>query len=405
MERSRPTYWSRALEGPLREAAGRFPLVSVSGARQCGKTTLCRAAFPGYRYVSLEDPDERRFATEDPRGFLETWPPGSILDEVQRVPDLFSYLQTAVDLRPESGQYILSGSQHFLLSERVSQSLAGRVAVLELPPLSFAEQDASGGRPQDPLKALLQGGYPNVLARGIPPEQFFPSYLQTYVERDVRLVTNVRDLGAFQTFLELLAGQAGSELNLHHLATASGKDWSTVQQWLSVLEASFLVFRHRPYHRNYRKRLIKAPKLYFTDTGLCCALLGIRTVEHLRQHPLYGALFENLIVADVRKEAAWRLRTSDLYHWRDRSAHEVDLVLEEGGQPMPVEIKATRTPRPEQSAGVERFLALSGTPRPGWLIHGGERERLSGNVRMLPWHATARLFSVGASGEDPRPAQ
>jgi predicted AAA+ superfamily ATPase len=390
-----PEVWPRTLLTQLKETATQFPLVSLVGARQCGKTTLCRDAFPGYRYVSLEDPDERRFALEDPRSFLDTYPGASILDEVQHVPELFSYLQSTVDQNPGAGQYILSGSQHFLLNDRISQSLAGRMAVLELHPMSFRELKQREALPEDPLEAILQGGYPNVHVHSIPFDRFYTSYIQTYLERDVRQLTNVRDLSAFQTFLELLAGQAGQELNLHQLAAPVGRDWATLQQWLSVLEASFLVFRQRPYHRNYRKRIIKAPKLYFVDTGLCCALLGIRTKEQLRVHPLYGALFENAVVADIHKEACLRMRKRDTYHWRDRSQYEVDVVLDEAGQPMPVEVKATKTLKPEHQKSVERFRAISGSSLPGVILYGGDKRRTINQTHALPWHDTAVLFDAG----------
>lgn len=388
--------WPRSVLGQLKEAAGQFPLIAVVGARQCGKTTLCRSAFPQYRYVTLEDPDERRFAKEDPRGFLETYPSGTILDEVQHVPELFSYLQARADQEQSTGQYILSGSQHFLLNDQISQSLAGRMLVLELHPFSYAELKQAAVLPNDPLEAMVLGGYPNVHARKIPADRFYPAYIQTYLERDVRQLTNVRDLSAFQTFLELLAGQAGQELNLHQLASPVGRDWTTLNNWLSVLEASFLVFRQRPYHKNYKKRIIKAPKLYFVDVGLCCALLGIRNTAQLRSHPLYGALFENAVVSDIYKEACLRMRKRDTYHWRDRSQYEVDVVLDEAGEPMPIEVKATQTLKPDHRKAVERFRSISGSKLQGVLVYGGDQARRIEKTSVLPWHASAKVFDLAA---------
>src|SRR3989344_5658808 len=290
----------RALEVKIRSLFKELPLVVVTGPRQSGKTTLIKKIFPKLKYVSLEDPNSRVFALKDPRRFLETYEPPAIIDEAQRVPEIFSYLQTVTDNNNRSGQYLISGSQNLLLMEKISQSLAGRVGLLTLLPLSLTEieKEISKSRLNS---VLLRGFYPRVLAKKIHPNDWYPNYIQTYLERDVRQLKNISDLNLFHRFLSLCAGRTGQILNLSSLAADCGVTHNTIQSWLSVLEAGYIIFKLPPYYRNLNKRLVKSPKLYFYDTGLVCSLLGIETVEQLVNYPLRGAIFETMVISELVK--------------------------------------------------------------------------------------------------------
>ncbi len=285
---------ARTLLPKLLSQARAFPVVTLTGPRQSGKTTLVRAAFPDMPYVSLEAPDMRQFALSDPRGFLANYPGGVILDEVQHVPDLFSYIQVIVDENRQA-RFILTGSSNFLLMERISQSLAGRTAVLTLLPFSFEELPPG---PEAYEERIFCGGYPPLYDRGLTPTDFYPAYIQTYVEKDVRLLKNIGDLNAFIQFTQLCAGRIGQPINYASLASDAGISPNTAKSWLSVLEAAYVLYRLQPFYRNFNKRLIKSPKLYFYDTGLACSLLGIRSAEQVGLHYLKGALFENLIISE-----------------------------------------------------------------------------------------------------------
>lgn len=373
----------REARGELELLARQFKAVAVVGPRQSGKTTLVRAVFTKKPYVTMEDPDTRLFATEDPRGFLAQYPDGAVLDEAQRVPHLFSYLQGILDNSPDYGRFILTGSNHFLLQENISQSLAGRIAYLHLLPLTLNELPIGSIEAVDPW--VLQGGYPSLYATDVDPDRWFANYIRTYVERDVRQIKNIVDLQAFERFLRLCAGRTGQLLNMSNLAVEVGMDSKTIAAWLAVLESSFITFRLRPYHRNFNKRIVKMPKLYFHDTGLACALLGIRDVQDLALSPFRGALFENAIVADIQKRLWHQGRTVELFFWRSSTGQEVDLLIEEHGRATPVEIKSGQTVRPEFLSALEYWMELSGTDH-GWLIHGGEQEqRRSSGITVVPW--------------------
>lgn len=393
---------TRHLTPYLKRDATYYPIVTLTGPRQSGKTTLARACFPDHTYVSLEDLDLRAFARNDPRGFLRRYPQRVIVDEAQEAPELFSYLQTAVDADDSPGRYILTGSQNLLLMEQISQSLAGRSGVLHLLPLSRAELESepppTTDNPEtlfsnlssrlDPWKMIRSGFYPRIHERGIPPEIWLNDYLRTYVERDVRALVNVGDQETFERFLRLCAGRAGQLLNFAALASDCGLSPDTARRWVSVLKTGFLVFLLRPHHENFNKRIVKSPKLYFHDTGLACALLGIRSDEQLYSHPLRGALFENLIVGEVYKAYTHTRREPPLTFWRDQTGHEVDLIIEDGGQRFPIEIKSGATVNPQQLDSLKWWHRLTQTPADhGRLIHGGNAARQQNGIHILPWYA------------------
>ncbi len=380
----------RTLEPKLRSLARQFPAVTVTGPRQSGKTTLCRTAFPDKPYVSLEAPDVRRYAIEDPRGFLSDYWDGAILDEVQRVPELPSYLQPVIDERPTPGRFVLTGSANLSLLQSVSQSLAGRAALLNLLPLSLDEIRRFPDPPDDLLVALWRGGYPAIFDRRPDPADWFSSYVATYVERDLRQLLNVGDLLAFQTFLRLCAGRSAHLLNLSALGADAGITHPTARAWISVLEASFIAFRLPPFHAGLTAQLVKTPKLHFYDSGLLCSLLGIRTPDHLREHPLRGAIFETWVVSEILKARAHRGLAPALSFFRDRKGAEVDVVLETGRGLVAVETKSARTVARDFFAGLEAFASRVGSGRRGGplrqvLVYGGDDRQQRTGVTVLPW--------------------
>jgi uncharacterized protein len=382
----------RVLEPALHRLATLYPVVTVTGPRQSGKTTLCKAAFPDRPYVSLERIDQRDRVREDPLGFLAQHQGGAVIDEAQNVPELFSYLQVEVDRDQSPGRFILTGSQHFGLSERISQSLAGRAGVLHLLPASLDEVQSFAAPPGDLLSALWSGGYPRIFDRGIPPDQWLSDYVTTYVQRDVRQLLNVSDLEQFTTFVKLCAGRTAQVLNLSALGADAGVSHTTARAWLSVLETSFLVFRLPPLLANTRKRLVRTPKLHFVDSGLVCNLLGIRAPEQLREHPLRGSVFESWVASEVYK---WRIHRSlrpDLHHVRDRHGLEVDLALERALELVLVESKSGATVARDLFAPLARAAATLSTPsRPATqrLVYGGDEAYRYGDVEVIPWQAVA----------------
>jgi predicted AAA+ superfamily ATPase len=382
----------RQAEQFLRRLASSFPVVAVTGPRQSGKTTLVRKCFDQKTYVSLEDLDQREFAAKDPRGFLNQFPEGAILDEAQRCPDLFSYLQTRVDFSRTMGQFILTGSQQFGLLSQITQSLAGRVGMLTLLPLSAGELSAEKKLSGSPDEQLITGGYPAIYDRQLDPAIWLASYVNTYVERDVRQLINVRDLANFQRFLRLCAGRTGQLLNLSDLANDCGISHNTANAWISVLEASYLVFRLAPHHRNFNKRLVKNPKLYFLDTGLAAWLLGIKNNEALCWHPLRGALFETWVVSELLKSRYHAGLPSNLFFWRDHTGTEVDVVIEDGDSLHPVEIKSGATINTGFFTGLEKWLKISG-PSAGtpWLVYGGTQTLQQHRIKILSWSQIGTL--------------
>jgi hypothetical protein len=394
--------FARTLQGRLSDLLGPFPVVFLTGPRQSGKTTLARAAFPDFLYLSLEDLQNRQEAGEDPKGFLRRQgkAPGVILDEVQRAPDLFSTIQGFVDER-RGGPYLLTGSQQFLLSEKISQSLAGRAAILELLPLSLAELWGRKARSPDRLTddegvaappdarlddLLFAGTFPRIHDRKLDPSTWLDGYLRTYVERDVRTVSGVGDLDTFTRFLGLCAGRAGQLVNTSALGSDAGVSHATVKRWLSILRASYVLEFLPPHHENFSKRLVKSPKFHFVDTGLLCHLLGIRKADDLARHPLRGSIFENFVVTEFRKLFLHHGERAPLFFWRDAHGHEVDLLVDLGVRRLPVEIKSGHTVAADFLDGLDRYLGMSGDPE-GILVYGGAETYRRRTHHVRPWFA------------------
>jgi len=377
----------RDLAPQLERAALSAAAVTLTGPRQSGKTTLCRAVFADHPYVSLEAPDVRSFAVDDPRTFLAQFPRGAIIDEVQRAPDLPSYLQGLIDTDPTPGQWILAGSQNFSLAESVNQSLAGRTAVHHLLPLSRGEVVRFPHHPEDLNETLVTGGYPRIFDRGLEPSEWLGSFIATYVERDVRTLRNVGDLSSFGRFLELCAGRTAQLVNLSSLAGDCGISQPTAKAWLSILEASFVVFLLRPFHTNLRKRLVKMPKLHFYDTGLVCYLLGIRTAEQLHSHPLRGSIFETWVVSEINKQRTHQGLRRGLSFYRDRSGTEVDLVIEHPERLTLIETKSAATPSTSFLTTARRVKAQLGDQRQCNLtaVYGGDQHQKRNDEHLLPW--------------------
>ncbi len=378
----------RDLAPRLLQAARQFPAVTLTGPRQSGKSTLCEALFPDLAYANLEAPDVRAFATADPRAFLAQFPHGAIVDEIQRAPNLPSYLQGLIDADPRPGRFILTGSQNLALLKTVSQSLAGRTAVLYLLPLANSEVRRFGSHPVTLEDVLFTGGYPAILDRRIAPSDWLAAYVATYLERDARAIGNISDLEAFQRFVELCAGRTAQLLNYSSLATDCGVSQPTAKAWLNVLEASFLVFRLRPFHANLRKRLVKTPKLHFHDPGLACWLLGIRSAEQLRTHPLRGALFETWMVTEIAKHRTNRGESGGLTFYRDRSGAEADLIIEHGDRLTVVEAKSSQTATNRLLDAPRRVGAIveqTGRHCEKIVVYGGDQVQQRSDARLAPW--------------------
>ncbi len=377
----------RHISTTIQRLAQSFPVITITGPRQSGKTTLARALFPDKAYVSLEDPVERAFAQEDPRGFLARFAKGAVFDEAQRWPDLFSHLQSMVDQDRTPGRFVLTGSQQFGLLAGVTQSLAGRAGITRLLPLAASEVAgvAVGSLALDEL--MWRGGYPALHTQAVAPGDWFSSYVATYLERDVRQVLTVQDLGVFQRFLRLCAGRTGQLLNLSALAGETGISHTTAKTWLSVLESSYVVYLLQPYHRNFGKRLVKTPKLYFVDTGLACWLLGVGNASQLALHPMRGALFENWVVTEHVKQRYNQGLPANLYFWRDNNGVEADLLYETpAGQIQTVEIKSGQTPTTDYIRAGKKSASFvtenAATPR---LIYGGDASFVRSGVDVVGW--------------------
>lgn len=393
---------SRELEPTLRQALRGFPVLGILGPRQSGKTTLARALGAGRPYASLEDPDVRAYALEDPRGFLAGFPAGAVLDEIQRCPALFSYLQGVVDARGRMGEFIVTGSQQFGLLEAASQSLAGRIGLYQLPPFCLGELQRAGKAPEAVDDLLWRGLFPPVYDREVAADQWLRSYVATYIERDVRQVANIQDLEAFQRFVQLCAGRVGQLLNVSSLAGDAGISRATAEAWLSILEASFLIWMVRPYSINVSKRLIKSPKLYFCDPGLASWLVGVREPAQLQAHPLRGALFENWVVSELVKAQAARGEDPRVYYLRDKEGHEVDAVVESGECLHLVEVKAGQTVVPAHFEGLDFWAGLLGArPKQAWLVYGGGDWQPRTRGTVVPWsrigEMTRAVWGQGAN--------
>ena len=380
----------RTASDTLQRLARGFPILALTGPRQSGKTTLARACFPDKPYVSLENPDEREFADQDPRRFLARFPEGAILDEVQRCPSLFSWLQGVVDERQRMGDFILTGSSQFDLIAGVTQSLAGRVGRVELLPLSAKEMSVGGVLPKNLDDVLFSGGYPALYDRELSPGDWFPNYVATYLERDVRQLIAVRDLTQFQRFVRMCAARSGQMLNLTALGADCGISSVTAREWLSVLEASYLTIRLMPYHNNFGKRLVKTPKLYFLDVGLMAWLLGIREAQSIATHAARGALFETWVVSEKIKQRFNAGQPSDLYFWRDNAGHEVDLLEETPAGLHAIEIKSGATFATDWLAGVAKWRSIAGDQAIlPTLIFGGDQTFAREQCQVESWRHRA----------------
>lgn len=351
----------RQATSTLQRLAKGFPVLALTGPRQSGKTTLAKHVFAQKAYVSLENPDELEFANSDPRRFLARFDQGAILDEVQRCPALLSWLQTLVDERGVMGDFVLTGSAQFELIAGITQSLAGRVGRVELLPLTAQELKAANKLPNDLNTMLLQGGYPSLYDRDVSPQDWFGNYIATYIERDVRQLIAVRDLSQFQRFVKMCAARSGQLLNLTSLGTDCGLSANTAGEWLSVLEASYLVTRLQPHHQNFGKRLVKSPKLYFLDVGLMAWLLGIRDANTLDTHAARGALFETFVVSELIKQRFNQGQASDLYFWRDSAGHEVDVLLDTPAGLQAIEIKSGSTFASDWTKSLKKWQTLAGS--------------------------------------------
>lgn len=362
--------FARTAEKHLKALARQFPSVTIIGPRQSGKTTLARAVFKDYAYASLEDPDIRQYAISDPRGFLESFPAPLIIDEVQRVPNLLSYLQGMLDRTRKNGQYIFTGAHQPQLKAEVSQSLAGRTALLKLLPPTFAELHAAGVR-QKRSEWVWKGFMPRIYDQDVDARLLYKNYFETYVQRDVQQLVNLKDRSKFELFVRLLAGRVGQVANLQLLSGEVGISAVTLNSWLSILEASYIVFRLQPYYRNLGKRLVKSPKIYFSEVGLAAYLLGIQHAGQVEQHPLFGNLFENMVVADRLKRRLNQGLESNLYYYRDSRQMEVDLIEEDGMELSAYEIKSSFTPNPDFTDALSRLREMSPNVRSGTVIYSG----------------------------------
>ncbi len=375
----------RTAKDKLKDLASKFKAVAVTGARQTGKTTLVKQVFKGKPYLSLENPETRNFALEDPRGFLASYPKGAILDEVQRTPELFSYLQEILDNSKVKGLFILSGSNNFLLQQNISQTLAGRVGYINLLPFSIEELKKSKLLPKDDDQLMLKGFYPPIYDQEIPPLDWCPNYIRTYIEKDVRQIKNITDLIVFERFVKLLAGRSGQELNNSALAVETGVDVKTIQSWIGILESSFIIYLLKPHFKNFNKTIVKRPKVYFYDTALVCYLLGIRNVSQLKTHPLRGSIFEGMVVTELIKKRANAGLPINLYYWRDKTGHEIDVIIDNGGKLLPIEIKSGKTLNAEFFKNIEYWSKLSGAEKSVLLYAGEQNQKRTTGKEILNW--------------------
>jgi len=393
----------RNIEHFIKKYSKEYPVISIVGPRQSGKTTLAKAMFRNYNYVSLENMDLREFAESDPRGFLADNPPPVIFDEVQRVPSIFSYLQEIVDNNSRAGQYILTGSQQFLLLENISQSLAGRSITFRLYPFSTNELltkrmdrsiESIINIPKMSIKErvstediLFRGMYPKIYDKDLDGSKWIENYILTYVERDVRKMVNIGDLRSFENFMSVLATRTGQLLNCSSIANAIGVSVPTIKRWISVLEASGIIFLLSPYYRNFGKRIVKSPKLYFIDTGIICSLLRIHAIKDLKTHPLYGSVFENFIISNFFKRISHIAEVPKLYFWRDQTGNEIDLLIDLGSKILPVEIKSSRTYNSDFKKNIVKWMELPGNNQKlGLVIYDGTRAfGRTSSVPTIPW--------------------
>lgn len=390
--------FKRKLQQKMLSLADKFQVITLTGPRQSGKTTLVQATFPNLPYVSLEEPDIRQIALTDPRGFLANYTEGAVLDEVQHAPELFSYIQSLVD-GDRNIQFVLTGSSNFLLMEKISQTLAGRTAILHLLPFSIAELKPNIPAFERYESLIYKGQYPRIYDRDIAPRDFYPSYIQTYVEKDVRLMKNIGNINTFIRFVQLCAGRTGQLVNYAGLASDAGISPNTAKAWLSILESSYIVYQLAPYHRNFNKRIVKSSKLYFYDTGLACSLLGIRDEEQVALHYMKGALFENLVINEFIKASIHRGEQPKTYFWQDNQGKEIDCLLVDGEKALPIEIKAGKTMSNSYFTNLQYWRKLAGAPDDyGHVVYGGEQTLKTSYGQFTSWRDLETLeISKGKS--------
>lgn len=376
---------SRIAEKIIKKLVRSFKAVAITGPRQSGKTTLVKTVFNSKSYVSLENPDSRKFALNDPRGFLSNYPKGAIIDEVQRVPELFSYLQEVLDNSTKKGLFILTGSNNFLLQQSISQTLAGRIGYFYLLPFSLREIETAKIAPPTDEDLILKGFYPPVYDQKIASSDWCVNYIKTYIEKDVRQVKNITDLIVFERFLSLLAGRCGQELNMSALSVEAGVDVKTIQSWIGILESSFIIYLLKPHFKNFNKTIVKRPKVYFYDTAIVCSLLGITSKVHLQSHPLRGALFESMVITEFIKQQTNAGLSNNIYYWRDKTGHEIDVVIDYAGKLTPIEIKSGKTVHTEFFKNLDYWNKLSGVKKSIVLYAGKEYQKRSNGIEVYNW--------------------
>jgi uncharacterized protein len=382
----------RVIENKILEMVAKYPIIAITGPRQAGKTTLCKLIFPNYRYISLETPDVLEFAKKDPRGFLAQYDKHVIFDEIQNVPELFSYIQTIVDESGLVGQFILTGSQNFLMLEKITQSLAGRVYIYHLLP--FSQEEIKSKYQISLNETILKGGYPRIYDKDITPEDYFPSYLQTYIERDVRSIFNIKDLPNFISFIKICAARVGQLFNASSIANELGVDYKTIQNWLSLLETSFILYRLQPWHVNFNKRIVKTPKIYFYDTGLVCHLLGLNKESDLDIHFIKGAIFENYIVTELVKQTWNNGKSLRHYFWRDNTGNEIDLLIDKGTDLELIEIKSAQTIKQDFFKNLSKIEKLAKNYKVKKnIVYAGREKRIQYETNILTWENLSELGS------------
>jgi predicted AAA+ superfamily ATPase len=383
----------RQIASSISGTLGKYPVLTVTGPRQSGKTTLLKSLFPDWHYVSMETPDIRQQVLQNPRGLFSRYGHRIVIDEVQRTPDLLSYIQTIVDEDPNAS-FVLSGSHNLLMLEHISQSLAGRTAIFYLLPLSLNELVNADIDVEKYEELIFRGFYPRIYDRQLRATEFYPNYLETYVQRDVRQIKNVGNLSLFNRFLSICAGHIGQTINYSNIANDTGVSVSTIQNWLSVLETSFIIYRLNPYYRNFNKRITKAPKLYFYDTGLACSLLRINNVDALETYYQKGALFENFVINEICKQYYNRGNRPPIYYWKDSNQNEIDLIIDLGGQLIPVEIKSARTFSSQFFKTLAWFQDVSSLPiSNSYVIYGGEQDWELEHGKLLSWKHFSEIIS------------
>jgi hypothetical protein len=395
-------YLKRNLSKYLTHYLSKYPIVTITGPRQSGKTTLALKSCLDYEYVSLEDPDVREYATKDPRGFLDRYSNRVIIDEAQQAVELFSYLQSNVDKDPTPGRFILTGSQQFLLNSKISQTLTGRCARLSLLPLSLAELsnrsyqtywqannlEKFSAPKKDLYFYLFHGFYPRIYEYDLNPTQFYRDYVDTYVSRDLQQLLHVGDLKSFQIFLKMLANRSGQKVNLTSLGNDLGLSHTTIRRWLSVLEASYIIYFLEPFYNNLNKRLMKTPKIYFLDTGLLCYLLQIKNIDDLRFHSLIGGIFETFVISEILKSYYHHDKKPPLYFWQERTAHEIDILIDNGELQFPIEIKSAQTISNQFFDNLNYWLNIkTNKQNNGCLIYAGSDWQKRNNIQVIPWYA------------------